>query len=255
MNQLNLGDWEIDTSTGTPILTYKKCSVLESEVADFLMQLICRRDLVNYYQKLVDLRRIESFVVDEEPVNGTYGVSIKPVAPINHIRVDSGTTPESDLNVPTLQEHEFGNPIHPDMVPVSRTTDITEPPPSTSAPIPPQEPMSNPYQDARLGYSSPSSPRIVCAANYYPEHGVLVIGIRHYDKIMLTQIGYWKARLAGYPEQLATLGEERQGFVDSRGNFLSRTQAWKVAVAEDQIIRSCGGEGADGGTLYSEHLY
>ena len=36
-------DWEIDTSTGRPILTYKKCSVIEAEDARYVLSLI-RRD-------------------------------------------------------------------------------------------------------------------------------------------------------------------------------------------------------------------
>ncbi len=36
----NVGDWAIDTSTGTPILVYKECSVIESEQAAFVLSLI-----------------------------------------------------------------------------------------------------------------------------------------------------------------------------------------------------------------------
>jgi hypothetical protein len=46
-----------------------------------------------------------------------------------------------------------------------------------------------------------------------------------------------------------------QGFVDQKGNFLSRTEAWQVAQTANQIIRRVGGDTANGGTLYSENLY
>ncbi|AHK21987.1 hypothetical protein BF17_16460 [Yersinia similis] len=33
-------DWNIDTSAGVPILVYKNCSVIESEQAEYILQLI-----------------------------------------------------------------------------------------------------------------------------------------------------------------------------------------------------------------------
>jgi hypothetical protein len=33
-------DWMIDRSTGRPILTYKKCSVIEAEQAEYVMRLV-----------------------------------------------------------------------------------------------------------------------------------------------------------------------------------------------------------------------
>jgi len=35
-----LKDWEIDVSTGTKILTYKKCSVIEDEQAELMIALL-----------------------------------------------------------------------------------------------------------------------------------------------------------------------------------------------------------------------
>lgn len=43
-----------------------------------------------------------------------------------------------------------------------------------------------------------------------------------------------------------------QGFIDQRGNFLGRQEAWQVAQAAGQIIRRVGGDTEAGGTLYSE---
>ena len=93
--------------------------------------------------------------------------------------------------------------------------------------------------------------RIVCAANRL-EGYVLLIGARHWDTLMHHQFN----RL-GLPKDM---GEEIshecvQGFIDNHGKFLTRTEAWKVAEAAGQIIHRCGGDTADGGTLYSENLY
>jgi len=48
---------------------------------------------------------------------------------------------------------------------------------------------------------------------------------------------------------------KEEGFIDSKGAFLSRTEAWKRANSLNQIKRRVGGDGANGGTLYSESLY
>lgn len=94
---------------------------------------------------------------------------------------------------------------------------------------------------------------IVCAANRYtiliPETGeeyLIVTGVRHYDKLMHQQIRaldeeYWSHKIA-----------EEQGFVDNRGNFLSREEALAIARLEDQIKRRCG---SDDRKLFSENLY
>lgn len=82
---------------------------------------------------------------------------------------------------------------------------------------------------------------IVCAANYDREDNSVVLGIRHYDNNMRSS------------DMISTHTE--QGFVDQRGLFLTRTEAWPVALAAGQIRRRVGGDDADGGTLYSENLY
>jgi hypothetical protein len=43
-----------------------------------------------------------------------------------------------------------------------------------------------------------------------------------------------------------------QGFIDQRGEFMTREEAHKVATKSGQIIRRCGG---DDGRLFSENLY
>lgn len=88
-----------------------------------------------------------------------------------------------------------------------------------------------------------SERRIVCAANRNIITGEIILGIRHFDKFMAVQIraknedGWVKSD---------------QGFVDQQGNFLTREDAHRLAKANNQIYRSCGG---DEYRLYSENLY
>lgn len=83
---------------------------------------------------------------------------------------------------------------------------------------------------------------IVCAA--HKKENRIITGARHYDSIICQQIelteGYdWWA------------GAE-QGFIDQNGNFLTREDALKIAMENNQIRRRCGG---DDGQLFSENLY
>lgn len=84
---------------------------------------------------------------------------------------------------------------------------------------------------------------IVCASHRYA-CGSIIAGVRHYDNVIRRQAN---------KQNLWTPAE--QGFLDNRGEFLTRTEAWKVAEAAGQITRRVGGDKADGGTLYSENLY
>lgn len=85
--------------------------------------------------------------------------------------------------------------------------------------------------------------RIVCAANRNPRTKRMILGARHFDHLM-QQAGGKMTRMF-----------VEQGFIDQRGEFLNRQEAWKVAEAAGQIIRRCGVDTANGGTLYSENLY
>lgn len=93
--------------------------------------------------------------------------------------------------------------------------------------------------------------RVVCAANRYEIDGetFLIIGARHFDSLMIAQI-----KRLPIQDKLPT-STECQGFIDQRGNFLTRTEAWKIAEQNGQIIRRVGGDTINGGTLYSENLY
>ncbi len=85
-----------------------------------------------------------------------------------------------------------------------------------------------------------SQRRVVCAANLNNDTEEIILGVRHWDSFMVDHNGvypFWKYT---------------QGFVDQFGIFMTREEAWVVAVEANQIIRRVGG---DDGVLYSENLY
>ena len=100
--------------------------------------------------------------------------------------------------------------------------------------------MDTEIQKWRPDYSV--TPRLVVCAAMLKE-GRIVTGARHFDKIMRAQmeasegIAWWKSC--------------KQGFIDQFGDFMDRTEAWNVAIAQGQIRREVSGPG----TLYSENLY
>lgn len=97
--------------------------------------------------------------------------------------------------------------------------------------------------------------RVVCAAvlAIYPsKYKHLITGARHFDEAMRTTIGLDFSLSEGF--ESGTLKFE-QGFIDQHCVFMTRTEAWQVAQAAGQILRRCGGDDANGGTLYSENLY
>lgn len=92
--------------------------------------------------------------------------------------------------------------------------------------------------------------RVVCAAIRAPDGGLL-LGIRHYSPDMHEQIqqrldqGRWFMR-----------GDEDQGFVDQNGVWMSREEAYQVALEAGQIrYPEANGMGLNGPKLYSEGLY
>lgn len=76
--------------------------------------------------------------------------------------------------------------------------------------------------------------------------GLAVPGVRHFSPDMLEIIARVNAR-ADYKLEV-----KEQGFINTRGDFLTREQAWVAAEANGQIIRRVGG---DGKKLFSENLY
>ena len=87
---------------------------------------------------------------------------------------------------------------------------------------------------------------IVCAAMRDTETGKVICSVRHWDEL---------SRQRFNSQEEAMDFDDEQGFVDNKYQFLTRTEAWQVAEAAGQIKRRCGGDTADGGTLYSENLY
>jgi hypothetical protein len=85
--------------------------------------------------------------------------------------------------------------------------------------------------------------QIVCAA-IRNKNGRIICGARHYDSVMHSQI------LASNDDW--TKSEIDQGFIDQRGAFLTRQEAYIIATERGQIKRRVGG---DDGKLFSENLY
>lgn len=87
--------------------------------------------------------------------------------------------------------------------------------------------------------------RVVCAAIML-ENGKIVLGARHWDKLMHTFASM---------EERRKFNREKQGFIDQWCRFMDRHEAYRVAQAAGQILYRCGGDEVHGGTLYSENLY
>lgn len=94
--------------------------------------------------------------------------------------------------------------------------------------------------------------RVVCAANFHKNSGSIFLGARHGDELMRDKVNNWCWRSGRiFPSD----DDRTQGFIDQHGIFMTRTEAWQVALAAGQIRYRCGGDDANGGTLYSENLY
>lgn len=83
--------------------------------------------------------------------------------------------------------------------------------------------------------------RIVCAAMW--KEGRIITGARHFDKVMRQQMEA--------SEGLAWWRSCEQGFIDQFGDFINRSEAWKIAEDQKQILMEVSAPG----TLYSENLY
>jgi hypothetical protein len=99
-------------------------------------------------------------------------------------------------------------------------------------------------EDFKKSHITTPPPRmVVCAANRIGD--LIICGARHYDDVMRPIF-----KMLPDPHKHSDV---EQGFVDQRGVFLTREEAWIVADAAGQIRRRVGGD--DGGVLYSENLY
>ena len=92
--------------------------------------------------------------------------------------------------------------------------------------------------------------RIVAAANKYGD--VILAGVRHGSEDMYS---LWDNVLEHDGAFFDNHSREEQGFITSKYRFVTRKEAWKIAVEQKQIVRRVGGDDSDGGTLYSENLY
>ena len=86
--------------------------------------------------------------------------------------------------------------------------------------------------------------RIVCAALRRKDTGDILCGPRHFDEIMRSQI-----RNIDKAEWV----EAEQGFVDNKGVFLSRREAYPIAQEAKQFFGPMNS--IQSNVLYSEHLY
>ncbi len=92
--------------------------------------------------------------------------------------------------------------------------------------------------------------RIVCAA-IRSEDGDILLGIRHYSTDMHVQM---HRRDDG--AKFAHRHGNDQGFVDQKGVYLTRPEAYKVAFEAEQIVDYAACRQFDGvWHLYSEGLY
>lgn len=89
--------------------------------------------------------------------------------------------------------------------------------------------------------------RVLCAA-LRAEDGSVLVGIRHYSADMVEQIqGLGEGGL-----KFKGLHDTNQGFVDTRGVYMDRFEAYQVALAAGQLWDHDESWGEE---LYSESLY
>jgi hypothetical protein len=85
--------------------------------------------------------------------------------------------------------------------------------------------------------------RVVCAALKCKATGRIVLGLRHWDVFMHQNMSQ---------ESVSTTANTEQGFVNQKGEFLTREEAWKVASDANQFIN---GRSQLPGFLFSEDIY
>jgi len=86
------------------------------------------------------------------------------------------------------------------------------------------------------------SPKVVCAAIRCIRTGLIIAGARHFDEIM--------GRTIQAIASIETFADAEQGFIDQRGNFLTRQDAYILATENGQCKTT-----HLVGILYSEDLY
>lgn len=98
--------------------------------------------------------------------------------------------------------------------------------------------------------------RIVCAANKIKATGLIICSARHYDCVMHPVLALTKSSKDGIYRHI----DIEEGFINTWGEFLTRKEAWVVAVHNDQILQLLGNQDEsdmfrDDVDLYSENLY
>lgn len=92
---------------------------------------------------------------------------------------------------------------------------------------------------------------VVCAANRLLDHPFCIaIGPRHFSPLMHEQIRAFVQTGGGHTRLAWAISE--QGFIDNHGLFMTREEAWAVAVAAGQVRY---GPHLLGGRLDSSDLY
>ncbi len=113
--------------------------------------------------------------------------------------------------------------------------------------------MEQLMQERRVRVPKPAHPirMVVCAANRLREHPLCIaIGPRHFSPLMHDQIRAFIQTGGGHTKLAWTTSE--QGFIDQWGQFMTREEAWVVAVAAGQVRY---GPHLAGGRLDSSDLY
>ena len=88
---------------------------------------------------------------------------------------------------------------------------------------------------------------IVCAANKDPETQVVYPCVRHGCEI------FWGLIDAQFPHGSKKVMHFEQGFLTNKYRFVSRAEAWDIAIKQNQIKKSLPCDNSK--RLYSEHLY
>lgn len=80
---------------------------------------------------------------------------------------------------------------------------------------------------------------------------VILVGVRHFDPVMATQLDAIREDRIIEAERL---GKAEQGFIDQFGIFMNRKEAYQVALRAGQL-NNRRSQSSDGDTLFSEDLY
>lgn len=102
--------------------------------------------------------------------------------------------------------------------------------------------------------------KILCAAIHYDDdkehedqpigimYGFVIAGRRHSDCYKTIEL------LTGDNDLGNTIDRNHQGFITTDNRYVSRAEAWKIAIAANQVIRGSTNSDADS-ILISENLY